>query len=333
MPAAPLLEISDLDVSFVTRNGVLPAVRDVSLRIEAGEAIGLVGESGSGKTMTAMSIMRLLPGNCAVSGTVRFDDRNLLELPERSLRQLRGTQIALVSQNALVAFNPMVTVGHQITEQIRAHQKVSRRQAVEKAVALLGLTGLPDPRERFGQYPHEFSGGMLQRALIAMALSCDPRLLVADEPTTALDVSIQRQIVLLLDDLRRQLGMGLLLVTHDLGLLASVVDRVYVMYAGRIVEEGPVEDIYYRPRHPYTRALLEAVPHTGGTARRSLRPIPGLPVNAAEAPSGCSFRTRCPVAFDACGVQPPWVETSPGARSACWLAKPGVLVPSGEAAR
>ncbi|HEY0118672.1 MAG TPA: ABC transporter ATP-binding protein [Cellulomonas sp.] len=333
MPVEPLLEISGLDVSFVTRNGILPAVRDVSLRIEAGEAIGLVGESGSGKTMTAMSIMRLLPGNCAVGGSVRFGGRNLLELPERSLRQLRGSQIALVSQNALVAFNPMVTVGHQITEQIRAHQKVSRQEAADKAVALLEMTGLPDPRERFGQYPHEFSGGMLQRALIAMALSCDPGLLVADEPTTALDVSIQRQIVLLLDDLRRQLGMGLLLVTHDLGLLAGVVDRVYVMYAGRIVEEGPVEDIYYRPHHPYTQALLEAVPHTGGKAHQSLRPIPGLPVNAAEAPSGCAFRTRCTEAFDKCAEMPPWVQTSPGARSACWLADPALLTTTGQAAR
>lgn len=314
----PLLAVKNLRVAFDGPRGASVAVSDVSLNIAPGEAVGLVGESGSGKTITGLSVMRLLPSNCSVSGSIEFDGRDIFELSPGALRQVRGEEIALVPQNAMVAFNPMMTIGQQLVEAITVHQSVGRKAALERGLELLELTGITNPRFRAAQYPHEFSGGMLQRALIAMSLSCEPRLLIADEPTTALDVTIQRQIVYLLDSLRRQLGMGLLLVTHDLGLLAGVADRVYVMYAGTVVETGTVEDIFERNSHPYTQGLLASAPKLFGEQGADMEPIRGTPVSAQDAPSGCPFQPRCSYRIDQCSVRPRLEHVRNQQFSACW---------------
>lgn len=292
----PLLEIRHLTTRFSTRQGEVCSVDDVSLTIEEGEAVSLVGESGCGKSVTALSLLRLVasPGRI-VGGEVLFAGRDLLRLSEREMREVRGNDIAMIFQDPMTSLNPVMTVGAQIAEAIRRHRRVSRREAAAQAIEGLREVAIPLPEIRARQYPHEMSGGMRQRVMIAMAIACDPRLLIADEPTTALDVTIQAQILDLLTSLRRERNLALLLITHDLGVVAERVDRVAVMYSGRIVEEAPVRDLFATPRHPYTEGLLRAAPRlqpeVGGSSR--LQTIEGQVPNPTNLPPGCHFAPRC----------------------------------------
>ncbi len=314
-----LLEICDLRTSFPTPAGEVRAVDGVSLTLDVGRTLGLVGESGCGKTMTALSIMRLVPPPGRIcGGAIRLDGRDLLALSESEMRALRGDDIAMIFQEPTTALNPLFTVGDQIAEAIRLHQRVSRRAARERVVDLLRLVEIPEPERRAGEYPHQLSGGMRQRVMIAMALSCHPRLLIADEPTTALDVTIQAQILDLLADLQRRLGMALLLVTHDLGVVAQRTDDVAIMYAGRVVERGPVAAVFASPLHPYTRGLLRSVPKVGAARQRRLDAIPGAVPDLLHLPSGCRFRDRCALAIAACAAaDPPLAARRPGHEAAC----------------
>ncbi|WP_438431959.1 ABC transporter ATP-binding protein [Gorillibacterium sp. sgz500922] len=327
----PLLAVRDLHVSFQTRDGENQAVRGVSFTIEEGETLGIVGESGSGKSVTAKAVMALIqpPGRIA-SGSVEYRGRNLLSLSEKEWRRLRGNRIAMVFQDPMTSLNPVKRIGDQLTEIIRRHRGLSKAEAAREAVRLLTEVGISQPRERLRQYPHEFSGGMRQRVMIAMALSCSPELLIADEPTTALDVTIQAQILELFKKLKTETRTAVALITHDLGVVAQVCTRVIVMYGGLIMEEGSVEDIFYRPQHPYTLGLLRSLPKRGKEGRERLTPIEGSPPDLLDPPSGCPFRDRCPYAFDRCSERPPAFELSPGHRSMCWLAEalPGVKAES-----
>ena len=301
-----LLAIRDLRTQLRRGRDVVTAVDGISFDIGPGETVGLVGESGCGKTMTGMSIMRLLPPHGRIrTGSVRLAGRELTELPEREMRQTRGRDVAMVFQDPMTSLNPTMTIGRQIAEAVRLHRGASTAQARERAVEVLGLVGMPQPTERLGDYPHQLSGGMRQRAMIALALACDPKLLIADEPTTALDVTIQAQILELLEQLRDRLSMGVLLVTHDLGVIAGRADRVLVMYAGRIVESGPTRELFARPRHPYTEALLGAIPRLDHERGSELRSIPGLPPDLAHPPVGCRFAPRCAFATDRCRAEDP----------------------------
>jgi peptide/nickel transport system ATP-binding protein len=317
-----LLRVQHLSTSFVTDAGVARAVDDVSFEIAEGETLGLVGESGCGKTVTALSILRLVPeppGRLGEASRIEFRDVNLLKLPARELRKIRGADIAMIFQEPMSSLNPVLSVGSQIVEAIRAHDTVSGRVARERAVELLTLAGIPDPDRRLADYPHQMSGGMLQRVMIAMALSCRPKLLIADEPTTALDVTIQAQILDLLMDLKARFGMSVLFITHDLGVLAGVADRVAVMYAGKIVEEGDVHTIFHDPAHPYTQALLDAVPHIDRPTTQ-LRGIPGAVPTATRWPDGCRFHPRCPLRIDRCEREaPPDISPRPGHVARCWV--------------
>jgi oligopeptide/dipeptide ABC transporter ATP-binding protein len=315
----PLLEVRDLRVAFATAAGDVPAVDGVSFAIDAGETLGLVGESGCGKTVTALSILRLLgPRGRIVSGEIVFDGRNVLTLPERELRSVRGRQIAMIFQEPMSSLNPVFTVGNQIAEAIRVHEGASRKEARRRAIELLDLVEIPDPDRRVDEYPHQMSGGMRQRVMIAMALSCRPRLLIADEPTTALDVTIQAQILDLLGGLRQRLGMTVLLVTHDFGIVAQHADRTVVMYAGRVVETAPVRAIFAQPLHPYTRGLLRSIPGTGLTRAHRLETIPGVVPDPLRLPSGCRFRDRCDAAVSDCAAaDPPLSEVEAGHSAAC----------------
>jgi oligopeptide/dipeptide ABC transporter ATP-binding protein len=317
---APLLEVSDLRVEFATRRGRLQAVRGLSYTLGAGETLGIVGESGSGKSVAALAVLGLLPPRTAriTSGSVRFAGEELVGMSERRLRAIRGTGIALIFQDPLSSLNPVLTISRQITEQLEAHGKASGRAAARKAVELLERVGLPDPERRARQYPHELSGGMRQRAMIAIALSCEPALLIADEPTTALDVTIQAQILELLAELRASLGMAVLLITHDLGVVAGVTDRVAVMYAGRIVESGATETLLAHPAHPYTAGLLGSIPRLDRPRQAALTPIPGAPPDLGAELHGCPFRPRCPRALDKCAADPPLEPVGPGRMAACW---------------
>jgi len=313
--AAPLLEVRNLVTEFRTDEGVLRAVDDVSFEIPAGGAVGIVGESGCGKSVTSLSILRLVqrPGRI-VSGEILFGGRNLLTLPESELRRLRGRDIAMIFQEPMSSLNPVYTAGAQIAESVRLHQGRSARAARERAIELLTLVGIPSPEERVDAYPHQLSGGMRQRVMIAMALACEPRLLIADEPTTALDVTIQAQILELLAGLRARLGMAIMLITHDLGLVAEFVDEVVVMYAGRVVERAPVRPLFASPRHPYTRGLLRSVPSYGDNARRPRLPtIPGMVPDLRHLAPGCRFRDRCDVSVAACERDEPVLRALPGA--------------------
>ena len=297
----PVLEVEDLAVEFLTDHGWVRVVDGVSFSLSPGETLGLVGESGSGKTVTSLSVMQLIPrppGRIA-GGRIRFDGRDLAGLPEAALEDLRGNDIAMVFQESMTSLNPAFTIGDQIGEAVRRHRGVSRKAARERAVEVLDLVQIPHPRERLGAYPHEFSGGMRQRAAIAMALACEPKLLIADEPTTALDVTVQAQILDLLRSLQVRFGMAILFVTHNLGVVADICDRVAVMYAGRIVEHAGVFDLFERPRHPYTEGLLQAMPQLGERGKR-LAAIPGTPPMPWEMPEGCRFHPRCPYAEPAC---------------------------------
>ena len=320
----PLLEVTALRTHFATDGGTARAVDGVSFSVEEGETVGIVGESGCGKTVTALSIMRLVPeppGRVLPGASIRLRDRELLELPDRAMREVRGREVAMVFQEPMTSLNPVLTVGDQIREALILDGRLDGRRARRAAVRLLGEVGIPDPETRYAEYPHQLSGGMRQRIMIAIALALEPGLLIADEPTTALDVTIQAQILDLIAKLRERRRMGVLLITHDLGVVAEVADRVLVMYAGQIVESGTVREIFLNPRHPYTRGLLASLPRLEVTRRR-LSPIPGYVPDAAAWPDGCRFRPRCPHAWEKCGEPPPASlrDGREGGRTVrCWL--------------
>ncbi|HVV29736.1 MAG TPA: ABC transporter ATP-binding protein [Mycobacteriales bacterium] len=313
-----LLEVEDLTVAFGTEDGVVQAVRQASFQLDAGRTLAIVGESGSGKSVTAQTVMGLTR-DATTSGAVRFDGRDLLTLAQPDLRRLRGAQLAMIFQDPLSSLHPLYSVGWQIAEVIRAHTDQGRRQARRRAVELLGEVGIAQPARRAGDYPHQFSGGMRQRVLIAMSLALRPRLLIADEPTTALDVTVQAQILALLARLQREYGLALLMITHDLGVVAQVADDIAVMYAGAVVERADRFRLFASPHHPYTQGLLDSIP--GGAPGR-LRAIAGQPPSAIRLPSGCAFHPRCAHAFDRCVTERPGLRrlTEPGEhQSACWL--------------
>jgi oligopeptide/dipeptide ABC transporter ATP-binding protein len=316
-----LLEIIDLKTQFVSNGKTITAVDQVSLHVDPGEILCVVGESGCGKSVTALSVMRLIPPDAGryAGGRILFQGEDLLRKSEREMRHIRGNAIAMVYQEPMSAINPVFTVGSQIVEAILAHKPVSRRQAAEKAEQLLGLVGIPDPAGRMGAYPHELSGGMCQRAMIAMALCCEPRLLIADEPTTALDVTIQAQILDLIRRLNRELGMAILFITHDLGVVAELADRVAVMYAGKVVEQAKAADLFARPAHPYTRGLLACIPRPGSVGR--LPAIDGMVPHPGRLPRGCHFHNRCPFVMDRCRLEEPPLVDRDGHASACFLAE------------
>ena len=300
----PLLAVEGLTAGFDVHGRFLPAVTNVSFTVAAGETLALVGESGSGKSLTALSLIRLLPppGRIA-AGSVRFQGRDLRSLSNQEIQRVRGAEIGFVFQEPATALNPVMSVGAQLEETLRVHDRATRRTAPSRAVELLEAVSMPEPRRRAAEYPHQLSGGLRQRALIAMALACEPKLLIADEPTTALDVTIQAQILDLLRDLRRRLGLGLLLITHDLGIVAEMADHVAVMYAGRIIEDSPVAGIFADPKHPYTRALLASIPD--GPRGTRLQAIPGTVPVLDALPPGCSFAPRCPSRFEPCSKAHP----------------------------
>jgi peptide/nickel transport system ATP-binding protein len=303
---APLLDISDLRTEIRLRQGTVHAVDGVSLTVNPGETLGIVGESGCGKTMTALSIMNLLPtGGRIAGGSIKLEGREISALSDEQMRKVRGNEIGMIFQDPLTSLNPTMTVGRQISEAVTLHRDVSREQAMDRAAEVLDLVGIPRVRERIKEYPHQFSGGMRQRVMIAMALACEPKLLIADEPTTALDVTIQKQILELIDDLRHRLGMSVILVTHDLGVIAGRADRVAVMYAGRIAELTDTDTLFTRPRHPYTEALFQALPDKAAEAGERLYSIPGLPPDLVNPPAGCRFAARCRYATDKCRDEEP----------------------------
>lgn len=313
---SPLLEVKDLDVHF----GALHAVRAVSFSVAPGETLGVVGESGSGKSTTMLAVLGLHPKRqgTVTASRLEFDGEDLLSKSDRAMRDLRGRRVGLIFQDPLAALNPLMTVGRQIGEVLVRHHGLDKHASRAEAVKLLERTGVPDPLRRAAQFPHQFSGGMRQRAMIAIALACSPKLLLADEPTTALDVTIQDQILKLLLDLRDRLSMSVVLVTHDLGVVAATCDRMAVMYAGRIVETGTVVDVFAQPRHPYTRGLLGSVPR-GRAVRTMLRSIDGTPPSLTALPDGCAFHPRCSFATDQCRMQrPPLAPVAPGRQAACF---------------
>jgi peptide/nickel transport system ATP-binding protein len=321
--ASPLLEVSDLRVAFATEEGRVQAVDGVSLSVGEREILAVVGESGSGKSVTALTVLGLTRGrNSRIEGAVHFGGEELLTAGHEQMRRIRGSGISMVFQDPMSALNPVYRVGDQIVEQIRAHEKVSESEALDRAVDLMSRVGIPRARERVRAYPHEFSGGMRQRVVIAMALSCSPQLIIADEPTTALDVTIQAQILRQLRQLREETGTAIIMVTHDLGVVADIADRVVVMYGGRIVEEGKLDELFYDPQHPYTWGLLGSIARVDRERPRRLPAIPGTPPSLLDPPQGCHFRPRCPHAFDKCTEVPGLearVERAPGHRDRCWL--------------
>jgi oligopeptide transport system ATP-binding protein len=319
--SAPLLDVRDLRTSFFTSRGEVQAVRGVSFTLQSGEILGIVGESGSGKSITCMSLLGLLKTNGKViGGSALFNSRDLITLDDSELRQLRGNEIGMIFQDPMTSLNPTLTVGEQVIETILRHRDISRTEARKRAIELFELVRIPSAEKRLRSYPHEFSGGMRQRVMIAIALSCDPKLLIADEPTTALDVTIQRQILALLKELQSRLGMAVILITHDLGVIAETADRVLVMYGGMVMEEAPVARLFAWPSHPYTRGLLSSLPDLRDGTHRRLTPIPGSPPDMRKPPEGCPFAPRCPNAMIQCTrALPPIyaVETVHGSR--CWL--------------
>jgi peptide/nickel transport system ATP-binding protein len=314
-----LLSVENLQTHITMRSGVVRAVDGVSFMVESGETLGIVGESGCGKTMTAMSIMRLLPkGGRIAGGTIRLQGRDLVTLPDSELRKVRGNEVGMIFQDPMTSLNPTMTIGRQIAEAVLAHRDVSTAQARERAVEVLDLVGLPHPRERLRDYPHQLSGGLRQRVMIAMALACDPKLLIADEPTTALDVTIQAQILGLLDEIKHTLGTGIMLITHDLGVIAGRADRVAVMYAGRKVEAAPTAKLFTRMRHPYTEALLASIPQLDQDKTQALYSIPGLPPDLRNPPESCRFAARCAFSTERCRLEDPPLEGVPDHQFACF---------------
>lgn len=329
-----ILEVRNLETSFFTHAGEAQAVRDISFSVKKGEILGIVGESGSGKSVSLMSVMRLIehPGKIK-QGEVLFEGSDLLKRKEKDMLKIRGKEIAMVFQDPMSSLNPVYKIGNQIMESILYHDKVSKEEAVKRAVELLKLVGIPSPEARLNNYPHEFSGGMRQRVMIAMALACHPKLLIADEPTTALDVTIQAQILTLLKKIKEQEGMTVILVTHDLGIVAELCDRVIVLYGGRKLEEGNVEDIFYEPGHPYTKGLLKSVPSVKNSKER-LIPIKGSPPDLLNPPGGCPFCYRCDYAMKLCvEMEPEYQYMEDGHACACWLYDKGVQTMQAEMKR
>ncbi|MER7413961.1 MULTISPECIES: ABC transporter ATP-binding protein [Streptomyces] len=314
-----LLEVRDLHVDFHTRDGVIKAVNGVNYSVDAGETLAVLGESGSGKSVTAQAIMGILdmPPGRIPKGEILFHGKDMLAMGKEERRKIRGARIAMIFQDALSSLNPVLTVGYQLGEMFRVHQGASRKEAKAKAVELMDRVKIPAAKARVSDYPHQFSGGMRQRIMIAMALALEPDLIIADEPTTALDVTVQAQVMELLADLQREYNMGLILITHDLGVVADVADKIAVMYAGRIVETAPVKQLYAAPAHPYTRGLLDSIPRLDRKGQE-LYAIKGLPPNMAQVPQGCAFHPRCPMAQDVCRTElPPLAEVGAGRGSAC----------------
>jgi peptide/nickel transport system ATP-binding protein len=321
---SPLLAVENLKTHFYTRDGIVRAVDGVSFEVHSGETLAIVGESGCGKTVTSLSILRLIasPPGRIIAGRLLFDGRDLLALSDREMRAIRGNEISMVFQEPMTSLNPVLTIGRQISETLTLHRGLPRPEAIERAIEMLRLVNIPEPERRVHAYPHQLSGGMRQRVMIAMALACDPRLLIADEPTTALDVTIQAQILELMRKLKEKTGASIVLITHDLGVVAEMAQRVVVMYAGRKVEEAAVEELFARPRHPYTRGLLKSVPRLSQTAepgRKRLAEIPGMVPSLREELVGCAFAARCAHATSRCRAEYPALEEkAPGHLAACW---------------
>ena len=316
-----LLEVKDLRTSFKTHIGDVKAVRGVDFELKEGEALGIVGESGCGKSVTMMSIMKLLSENARIEAQgIKFDGKDIYELKEKEMQTIRGNDMSMIFQDPMTSLNPLYTIGDQLTEHLIKHKKISKKEAYQKAIEMLDLVGIPSPEKRIKQYPHEFSGGMRQRVMIAMSLICEPKLIIADEPTTALDVTIQAQILDLMKELKSKLNTSIILITHDLGVVADLCTRINVMYGGIIVEKGSAEDIFYRGRHPYTWGLLRSVPNPKSEKKEKLKPINGQPPDLLNPPAGCPFAARCEYSMKICiKQQPPLFKLEEGHEAACWL--------------
>ncbi len=321
----PLLEVRDLHTEFRTGAGLVRAVDGISYTVEAGETVAIVGESGSGKSVSALSLLRLIPDppGRITHGEIRFAGRDIMQLSDAEMREIRGGDIGMVFQEPMTSLNPVLTIGRQITETLEQHRGMDRYAAHRRAVELLGLVGIADAERRLRQYPHQLSGGMRQRIMIAIALACDPKLIIADEPTTALDVTIQAQILELMKNLTRRLHVALIIITHNLGVVARYANRVNVMYAGRLVETGPAPDVYHNPRHPYTQALLRSVPRLDRPRQERLDPVEGQPPDLTRLGTGCAFRPRCRFAIERCEQAPPPLEQAgvPGHLAACFRSR------------
>ncbi|QYO63598.1 ABC transporter ATP-binding protein [Leptolyngbya sp. 7M] len=324
-----LLEVRQLQTRFFTSNGVVHAVNNVSFHVDQHETVGIVGESGSGKSITMLSVMRLIasPPGQITGGEVRFEGRNLLQLSDQEIRRIRGNQIAMIFQDPMSSLNPVLRIEKQMTEAIQLHLGMTSTEAKARAIQLLQYVGIPNAAERIRSYPHQFSGGMRQRVMIAMGLACNPKLLIADEPTTALDVTIQAQIVELVKRLKAELGMAVIWITHDLSLLAGLADRILVMYAGQIIEQAPLRQLYKNPRHPYTIGLLQSMPRLDEQRQATLKPIEGLPPNLIDYPQGCPFAPRCRFAIEQCHViDPPLELVGDHHTVACWVKPVGATI-------
>ncbi len=318
----PLLDVKNLRTQFFTQDGVVKAVDDVSFYLMPGETLGIVGESGCGKSITAMSVMRLIPSppGKIVSGQIMFQGEDVMKMSDEEVRSIRGNKIAMIFQDPMTSLNPVLTINRQISESLELHLGMSKGQSRARAIELLKMVGIPNSEERIDQYPHQFSGGMRQRVMIAMALSCNPSLLIADEPTTALDVTIQAQILDLMRNLQQEHNTSLMMITHDLGVVAGMTDRIQVMYAGHVVETAPTEELFANPRHPYTVGLLNSIPRLDAAAKTKLNPIRGLPPDLIDLPDMCPFLPRCDYAREKCEQQnPPLLEVNDVHRSACWF--------------
>ncbi len=327
MATDSILEVSNLKTYFSTDDGIVKAVDDVSFDLAPGETLGVVGESGCGKSVTSLSIMRLIPSppGRIVAGEIRFAGSSILAMGEKELRDLRGGKISMIFQDPMTCLNPFLRISTQLEETIRLHQGLDRRAARDKAIEMMRMVGIPNPEKRIDAYPHQFSGGMRQRVMIAMALSCNPAILIADEPTTALDVTIQAQILEIIKDLSVKLGTAVILITHDLGVVSGMCDRICVMYAGRIVERGSTDVIFHEPRHPYTQGLINSVPRLDRSAKERLFSIPGLPPSLIDMPECCPFHPRCTHAMGICRTKyPPETTFGDGHRASCWLHVPEV---------
>ena len=319
--AEPLLAVKNLRTQFFTEEGVVNAVNGVSYDVMPGEILGLVGESGCGKTVSALSILRLIPSppGKIIDGEILFEGENILKMDDEEIRHIRGNKIGMIFQEPMTSLNPVLTIGRQLTETLELHLKMDKQAATQRAIELLEMVGIPEAKSRIGDYPHQFSGGMRQRVMIAMALSCNPKLLLADEPTTALDVTIQAQILELLTRLTRELGTAVIIITHNLGVVARYADRVNVMYAGRVIETATASELYGNPRHPYTHGLLRSVPRLDQAQKAKLEPIEGMPPDLVHMDSGCPFRPRCRFAVDRCKTEnPPLINVADAHSAACW---------------
>lgn len=319
-----LLQVEDLHTSFFTHVGEVKAVRGISFDVEKGEAIGLVGESGCGKSVTMLSLLRLLTDTGKVKeGRALFEGKDLVKISNQEMLKIRGNEISMIFQDPMTSLNPVFTIGNQLIEPLLRHKKMTKNDAKRKAIELLKIVGIPEAEKRLSQYPHEFSGGMRQRVMIAMALACDPKLLIADEPTTALDVTIQAQILDLMKELKNKINTSIILITHDLGVVADLCNRINVMYGGKIVEQGSKRDIFYNPSHAYTLGLLGSVPNPKTLVKERLKPIEGQPPDLLKPPLGCPFAPRCRYAMKICDMQmPPYFEINEGHKAACWLNHP-----------